>query len=553
MLTHLSIRSLTLVDQLELEFSGGMSAITGETGAGKSILLGALGLALGDRADASMIAPDANRTEINASFEIDDNEDARAWLKERELLEDSECILRRVVSKDGRSRAFINGTTTTLAELRKLAQMLLDIHSQHEHQSLLRKETHRRLLDEYAGLTSDVEEVTALFDDISELKSTLDSLQSNADEQSAKVQLLSYQVEELNELAITAGETVELADEQKHLANADESHRLLTEALALCHADSDGAASSQLSRALLILEKLADERITGIKDLIASASIQLDEAMRDLDGTLDQFAADPERLQQVENRLSAIYEAARKHKVQPDELEALCTTLQSELDDIVNADEKIETLKTEIAAIETTYLEKATKLGKARRKAAKKLQDEVSEQLQNLGMNGANFSVCLNNSTPSRFGTDDIEFRVSTLPGSDPGALSKIASGGELSRISLAIQVITARTSRTSTLVFDEVDVGVGGATAEVVGALLRRLGQDAQVICVTHLPQVAAQSHHHYVVEKTTDEQSASTTVNRLSAEQKVDEIARMLGGVRRTDESIAHAESMIEGAGSS
>lgn len=550
MLTHLSIRSLTLVDELELEFSGGMSAITGETGAGKSILLGALGLALGDRADSSMIASGADKTEINASFDLDDNDDAKTWLAERELSSDTECILRRVVSRDGRSRAFINGTTTTLNELRSLAEMLLDVHAQHEHQSLLRKETHRRLLDEYADLTAFVDEVVQLFDHISERQRELETLQANADEQSAQVQLLSYQAEELTQLAIMPGEAETLAEEQKQLSNAEETHRQLIDVLAMCHADNDNSASAQSSRALAILDRLEDQRLAPIKDLLSSALIQLDEAMNDLDAAIGQFMADPDRLQTVESRLSQIYDAARKHKVQPDELEALAESLQSALTDILNADEKVDALKTEIAELESTYLDKAAVLGKKRRKAARSLEKAVSEQLQNLGMSGASFTVSVSDASPARYGIDDIEFLVSTLPGSEPGALSRIASGGELSRISLAIQVITARTSRTPTLVFDEVDVGVGGATAEVVGGLLRKLGQDAQVICVTHLPQVAAQGHHHYVVEKTTDASSASTSVTRLTEEQKVDEIARMLGGVKKTDESVAHAESMIEEA---
>ena len=549
-LSHLSIKSLTLVDQLELEFNPGMSVITGETGAGKSILLGALGLALGDRADSSLIATEATKTEVNAIFDLQDHKEALGWLTERELIDGGQCILRRVVSRDGRSRAFINGSSTTLQELKTLSEMLLDIHSQHEHQSLLKKEAHERMLDEFGGLTPLVSEVKALFSSLSVARDRLLKTQTDAEEQSARVQLLSYQAEELATLAIQRGETAQLENELKRLSSTDEIQEKITEALALCSRETNSSASTQLARTLRLLSGIEDNAISPIIEMLASASIQLDEAASDLLSVSEKFESNPTRQREVESRLSNIYEIARKHKIQPDELVTLTNHIQEELDQILNAETVIKELEQQVAIAETEYQALAKKLTKARLEKAKRLQPEVTQGLQGLGMDGAKFEVSLNASPNwSQTGVDDIEFRIATIPGSDPGSLAKIASGGELSRISLAIQVITARTSRTPTLIFDEVDVGVGGATAEVVGSLLRRLGGHAQIICVTHLPQVAAQGHQHYVVAKSTSKKSATTTVVQLTEEEKVDEIARMLGGVEKTDLSLAHAEAMLSG----
>ena len=548
MLSHLSIKSLTLVDQLELEFNTGMSVITGETGAGKSILLGALGLALGDRADSSLIATGAAKTEVNAIFDLQDHTEALAWLTERELIDGDQCILRRIVSRDGRSRAFVNGSSTTLQELKTLSEMLLDIHSQHEHQSLLKKETHERMLDEFGGLTPLVSEVRTLFKSLSAARHKLLKTRTDAEEQSARVQLLSYQAEELATLAIQPDETAQLENELKRLSSAGEIQEKLTEALALCNRETDSSASTQLTRTLRLLSDIEDNAIRPIVEMLASALIQLDEATSDLLSVSEKFESNPIKQREVEGRLSDIYEIARKHKIQPDELATLTNRIQDELDQILNAETIIKELEQQVATAETEYQVLAGKLTKSRLGKAKRLQPEVTKGLQGLGMDGAKFEVSLGESLSwSQTGMDDIEFRISTIPGSKPGALAKIASGGELSRISLAIQVITARTSRTPTLIFDEVDVGVGGATAEVVGSLLRKLGEHAQIICVTHLPQVAAQGHQHYVVAKSTTKKSATTTVVQLGEEEKVDEIARMLGGVEKTDLSLAHAEAML------
>lgn len=548
MLNHLSISSLTLVDQLELEFSNGMSVITGETGAGKSIMLGALGLALGDRADSSLVAKEASKAEICASFDLASSPGAKAWLEAKALLDGDNCILRRVIGKDGRSRAFVNGSAMTLAELRELSEMLLDIHSQHEHQSLLKKETHRRLLDEYGGLGDIVSKLASQFDHMKSIREELTLLKADAEEQSARVQLLSYQAEELNNLALMEGELEQLEVDQKRLNSAEESHQALSAVIDLCSKESDASASSLAARGLTLLNSIDDEALTPVRELLESAVIQLDEAMHDLSLSLARYEADPEQLRQIDSRLDSIYEIARKHRVAPETLPALTEDLQAELEQIINVDGRIEELEARLNEASSDYQSLAEKLSDSRQKTARALQEEVTAQLQALGMSGSTFRIALTAAaSPTRFGIDDIEFQISTIPGSEPGPLSRIASGGELSRISLSIQVVTAVTSDTPTLVFDEVDVGVGGATAEVVGSLLRKLGGSTQVICVTHLPQVAAQGHHHYVVRKETSAAGAETSVLRLNEEEKVDEIARMLGGVERTSESLAHAQSML------
>ncbi len=547
MLTHLSITNLTLVNHLELEFQGGMSVITGETGAGKSILLGALGLALGDRADSSLITPGATRAEISASFDLANYPEAIAWLEAKALYADRLCILRRVVATDGRSRAFVNGSAMTLSELKELSEMLLDIHSQHEHQSLLKKDTHRRLLDEYGDLMSQVRDVESRHKTIAQLTQQLTTLRADAEETKARVQLLSYQAEELNTLALGDDELAALEAERKQLDAADTTRQTLMTIVELCSNDNDTSASSQTSRALSLLESIEDQRMVPMREMLESALIQINEAVADVNASLTQFTADPERLVEVERRLAAIYDVARKHKVNPEALPVLTREILSELDAVRNVDEVIDQLAQQLSLAESDYTKVAKELSTARKAAANVLQADITRQLQALGMHGAAFEIGIDETRSGRFGFDDVEFLIATIPGSEAKSLARIASGGELSRISLAIQVITAKTSSTPSLVFDEVDVGVGGATAEAVGTLLRKLGANAQVICVTHLPQVAAQAHQHYVVVKETSEEAASTTVVPLTEEDKITEIARMLGGLKQTDESIAHAEAMI------
>lgn len=548
MLTHLLVRDFALVAHLELEFEQGMSVITGETGAGKSIMLDALGLALGDRAESGLIAPDATRAEIVATFELAGNDAACRWLSERDMAED-ECILRRVISTDGRSRGYINGSPATVADMKMLGEMLIDIHSQHEHQSLLKRDTHRRLLDEFGDTGAIAADVAELSEKYRQTRSELDALLASNEEQTARIQLLTYQVEELDALSASAEEPEKLEVEQRLLADAEGILRACNEALALCSEEDGGNAISQLSRAISLVSSIEQPAAASIAELLESSRIQLEEAAHDLARFAGEVEMDPQRLAEVEDRLSALYEVARKHRIKPAEIPELESRIRAELEQLGDVDASIEKLDATLGRVRADYATLAAKLGKARRKAAKMLASRVCNHLGELGMQGARFEVSItprDSEEPHAHGSEEIEFLISTNPGQAPKSLNRVASGGELSRISLAIQVVTADTSRVPTLVFDEVDVGIGGAVADVVGALLRRLGAKAQIVCVTHLPQVASQGHHHFLVTKTSNKKAATTSIDVLDESGKVEEIARMLGGAQVTSQSRAHAEEM-------
>lgn len=553
MLTHLSIRNFTLVDQLDLDVKPGMTAITGETGAGKSIVLDALAQTLGDRADGQRVRTGAKRADIHASFDIRHIRNASQWLEEHELLDEEmpgDCLLRRVITAEGRSKAFINGRPVTLQQLRQLGEMLIDIHSQHEHQSLLRKDTHRQLLDEYAGQSELAMQVRQAYRHWQERRSAFEQLRDNAEEMSARFQLLSYQVDELEQLSLAEGELDELEAEQRSLANAEEILRSSHELAALC-SDDDQGLSVMLHRALHLLRDMPEKSgaLQEAEQLLNSSQIQVDEAQREVDRHIDQFNLDPERLREVEERLSAIYEVARKHRIGPEQLPSLFEELSRELGQLQGGDEHLEQLEREAEAAEATYRKVATTLSKARQSASNKLAKAVNQQLIDLAMPNARLEVSLKplENKPGPHGLEEVEFIISTNPGQPARSLNKVASGGELSRVSLAIQVVTARTSATPTLVFDEVDVGIGGATGDVVGRLLRQLGQGGQVICVTHLAQVASKGHQHLRVSKTASKKTAQSTLVALEGEEKIEEIARMLGGMTVTEQSLAHAREMV------
>ena len=561
MLVHLSINNYAIADHVEAEFASGMTVVTGETGAGKSILLDALGLTLGDRADASVVRNGAERAEIHASFDIANIPSARAWLEARDLLAGDECLLRRTITREGRSRGSINGQPATLQDLKSLGELLIDIHSQHEHQSLLKKNHQRDLLDAFAGAGDEAARVRQLAAQYGDVSARLAQLTEHRDEQTARVQLLSYQVEELDELNLQDDELQKLEHEQHQLANGEHILRNSQQALGLCR-EGEINVISILHQALKSLESLDSKQgpLAEAEQMLNSALIQVEEASRELQHHVDAFELDPERLAEVEARLDTIYDIARKHRVQPQQLTALHAQLRDELQRVAGGDENIDKLQQDLQSLRNDYRNAATALSKRRQQAATKLQKQVEKQLQSLAMNGCKFAVALslrtdtsrnngarNDDTPHPHGNEDIEFLISTNPGQAPQALNRIASGGELSRISLAIQVITAQTSAIPTLVFDEVDVGIGGATAEVVGNLLRELGSRGQVLCVTHQPQVASKGHHHYVVAKTSSKNSVRTELVPLSGEHKIEEIARMLGGISITEQSRAHAKEML------
>ncbi|UYG03542.1 DNA repair protein RecN [Halomonas sp. LR3S48] len=550
MLIQLAIRDYAIVDSLDLELAGGMTAITGETGAGKSILLGALGLCLGERADAGSVRHGCERADLSARFDIASLPAARAWLAERELPAD-DCLLRRVVTVNGRSKAWINGQPATVADLKALGERLVEIHGQHAHQLLLREETHLRLLDDFAGNRGAVGELTETFRRWQAARRRLKQLTESGDELQARRQLLRYQVEELDLLALGEEELATLEHEQEQLAHAEETLREAQVAAECCDGD-EGGVLSLLNQATQRLDPLPGSdrgTLAEVLAMLGEARIQVEEAVRELNRFADTTELDPERLAWVESRLSEVHRIARKHHVMPEELPALHQRLQSELESLEGGEHDLEALRGEVEALRDAWREQARAVGEARRQAAGKFGKAVQEQLAFLAMGKARFEVEVEaRQSPQPDGMEEVRFLISANPGQPPRPLAKVASGGELSRISLAIQVVAARHSTIPSLVFDEVDVGISGATAEIVGQLLRRLGDNGQVMTVTHLPQVAAQAHHHLHIEKQAKRNATLTRMALLDEAGRVSELARMLGGVNLSDRTLAHAREMLD-----
>lgn len=553
MLVHLAVNNYAIVDNLELDLGGGMSVITGETGAGKSIMLDALALTLGDRADSGTVRPGSDKADILATFDISDIPEARQWLDERDLTQDDEqVILRRVITAEGRSRGYINGSPCPQQDLRALGEMLIDIHSQHEHQSLLKTDTHRRLLDEYAGAGELARQVQLAAQRCRQTEKTLLQASRQSEEQSARQQLLAYQLDELDNLSLQDGELEELENEQRQLASADQILHSCQQVINICSENDAGSVLEALTASLQRLDSFKNHssQLGEASDLIASAQIQIEEAVGELTRYLDHFEADPERQQYVEERLSAIFELARKHRIQPAELPVLQQQLIDELEGQQQQAADAERLQEELIAYQAHYHQLSEKLSAQRSKGAGKLAKAVTQEIQRLGMPGGRIELQLTPLDADTYpvtGLENVEFLVSANPGQPAKPLAKVASGGELSRISLGIQVITAQTSRVPTLVFDEVDVGIGGPTAEIVGQLLRQLGARGQVLTVTHLPQVAAQGHQHLFVRKQQTRNSTRTCIDQLDTDARIQEVARMLGGIDLTDESLAHARKLL------
>jgi len=547
MLVNLSIQQLAIVEQLELDFRSGMTVITGETGAGKSILLQALGLALGDRADSDSVRFGAKRAEITASFDLAALPEARNWLESHELDSD-ECILRRSLLANGRSKAWINGQPCPIQHLKELGEILLDIHGQHAHQSLLRKDTHLTLLDQYAGLKSEADKLANSYRQWKLAHQRLEKLRHQDDAQRARIQLLRYQVEELEQLALGEQELSSLEAEQKELANAENLIQTSQEALNCCDQE-EGAALQQVNQALQLINTLNNPSLNTVKGLLADAQIQLQEASHDLEVYLSKVEIDPARLEWVEERLNSIYQTARKHHLPAEELYQHHQQLQQALAELDAGEGGLDQLTSELEALLLDFRSQAKQLSQQRQKAAKRLQAAIDEQLAYLGMEKSQFQVSfkpLQGLHPQ--GEEEIEFLIAPNPGQPPKPLVRIASGGELSRISLAIQVVTAATSSIPTLVFDEVDVGISGAVAEIVGRMLKQLAERGQILCVTHLPQVAAQGDQHLHIHKKTQNKNTQTHMQLLDEQGRVAELARMLGGIKLSDSTLAHAREMLQ-----
>lgn len=551
MLAHLSVNNFAIVKSLQLELSKGMTTITGETGAGKSIAIDALGLCLGGRAEASMVRRGEEKTEVSAAFLLDNNLHASRWLEDNELLDGSECILRRIVTKEGRSRSFINGSPVPLSQLKALGQLLINIHGQHAHHQLMKSEHQMAMLDQYAGHLNLLKNTRVAYQNWRQADNHLKQLKENSLQNQAQKQLLEYQIKELNELAIGEDEFIELEQEHKRLSNSGELASTCQQAIELIYEGEEVNALGILQSASNALIELAelDPRLAALPDMVAEAIIQLEEANSELRSYLDNIDVDPSRLAYVEARFSKVMSISRKHHVLPEELYQHHQELLAQIEGLDCSDEKMDELAANVEEKYHRFLECAEKLHKSRCRYAKELNKLITQSMHELSMEKAVFSIEVSNegTHPSPLGLDSVCFLVSTNPGQPLQPIAKVASGGELSRISLAIQVITAQKVDTPSLIFDEVDVGISGPTAAVVGKMLRKLGESTQVLCVTHLPQVAGCGHQQMFVAKHSKNGTTETQMNLLDQEQRVCELARLLGGSQITESTLANAKELL------
>ncbi|MBT9516552.1 DNA repair protein RecN [Methyloversatilis discipulorum] len=549
MLERLFIRDFILVDRLELDFASGFGALTGETGAGKSILVDALGLLLGGRADASVVRAGCDRAELSAEFSCAADSAVAGWLKEQDFqLEEGMVIARRVIDAGGRSRAYINGAPASVSQLRDLGGQLVDIHGQHAHQALMRETAQRALFDQHAGLTAQVATVGRLHREWQQREQALARALQDRDAAERERERLQWQVEELTALAFEPQAWAELQQDHGRLAHATQLLEGSAEALALIE-EGEAALDGQLAHIASLLGRLEafDASLGECRGLIESAATQVDEAARALRAYAHRIDADPAALARADERIATVLACARKYRVDPDELPQLLADSQEGLQRL-EAESDPAALEAARDAARAACVEAAKELSDARRPAAKQLSEAVTAAMSELAMQGGRFEVVLKPlDQPSATGLEEVEFHVAANPGQPLAPLAKVASGGELSRIGLAIQVIASARSGTPTLVFDEVDVGIGGRVAEVVGRQLARLGEARQVLCVTHLPQVAARADWQWSIAKRSEGGQTRSSVTPLDAPARVDEIARMLGGEVITDTTRAHAREML------
>ncbi len=557
MLSLIRVKNYAVIDEVEVEFEPGLSVMTGETGAGKSILVDALGLVLGDRADASTVRQGAERADVSAVFETPADHPALAWLREHSLDEDKSCLIRRVIGSEGRSRAFINGQPVTLQDLRALGNLLLNIHGQHAHQALREGTVQRQMLDFHGGHGALVADVAEKFDHWRTLRERLEASTQNSEDREAQLELLRFQLDELERLDLQKDELAALQSERSRLANTDRIAVGVDAALAQLYEAEMHSAHELVASARRELQHLADvdADLEPTARSVANAEIEIREVASDLARYRDRLEADPQRLEWLESRLATIAELARKHRVDDDALFDVGATLAARVAELESGNESLELLAERAQAAADDYFQLAGQLSAARAKSADSLAERVSAQLRQLGLPNGQFRVGIQPKPVERgdaHGLERIEFEVALNPGQNFGPLSKVASGGELSRISLALEVIAAGASTVPTLVFDEVDTGIGGGVAEIVGRRLHDIAADRQVLCVTHLAQVASQGDRHYRVTKLSDGTTSRTNVRALSDDERVEELSRMLGGVEITATTRAHAAEMIERAGS-
>ena len=555
MLTQLTINNFAIVRQLEIELAKGMSVITGETGAGKSIAIDALGLCLGQRIETSMVREGQERAEICATFFIEPTNPAYQWLQEQELQDPdnpSDCILRRVINADGRSKAFINSTPVSASQLKEIGQYLIHINGQHASQLLLKNDYQLQLVDTFAHHNDLLAQMREDYRAWKNLQTQVKNFQQKVAENEAKKQLLQYQVEELDEFALRPNEYLELEEDQRRLSNSEQLTQLSQSALQLLSENETVSIDSMLYRATQYIDELSelDPRYVSVQTMLNDALIQVQEATSEVQHLASHIEQDPMLLQEIEQRLGQALQLARKHNVKPEELVEWHQKLKAELTALLDFSESEERLILEEKAAFEKMQHTAKQLHESRCQAAGKLAQQVTHSIKGLAMENAEFFIEVNSDLTkvTANGADNIVFTLRSNLGQQAQPLAKVASGGELSRISLAIQVLTSDQSAIPTLIFDEVDVGISGKTASVVGKLLRQLGDKCQVLCVTHLPQVACHGHHQFNVEKFTVDDKTETKMTALSQEERVPAIARLLGGSEITELALANAQEMLD-----
>ena len=551
MLLNLNIIDLAIVKTLNLPLNKGMSVLTGETGAGKSILLTALGLALGDRADSDLVRPNAKRAEINLDFDLSDAPLAKQWLEENDLNDDQQCLIRRIINQDGGSKAYINNRPVTLQSLKQLSGLLVEIHGQHAHLTLVEPDEQRHLLDVFANNHKLLTEVQNKYQAWKQTNNELDKLTRASSNQIEREELLRYQLEELQQLDLNNYNYTALSEEHDKLANLEQILSAGQTQLDILYQNEQQSVNQMLNQSLNALTDLSQfsPELVEISSILAEAQIQVEEASQQLRHYLDSQEINPQRLSSLENQIGSILDLSRKHQTSPEQLPELALQLEQELNNISHSSERIEQLTQSTQCLISEYKTLSSQLSINRNQSGVQLQKRISETIKGLGMPQGEFIVNVNyddNESPKENGNDKIEFLVSANPGLPAKPLGKVASGGELSRISLAIQVTTSTDKTTPTMIFDEVDSGIGGGIAEIVGQKLRKLSNDRQVLCVTHLPQVASQAHQHLYVKKD-QKQTTASTVSLLNSEEQINEIARMLGGINITENTLAHAKEML------
>ncbi|HAU1189700.1 DNA repair protein RecN [Legionella pneumophila] len=550
MLTTLRIEHFAIVKQLELDFTQGMTTFTGETGAGKSIMIDALLLALGEKADTSVVRPGEEKCDITAGFCFDESSEPAQWLAEHDIsCHGGEIYLRRIIYAEGRSKSYINGQPFPLQKIKELSEKLVHIHGQHQHQTLMQHATHRQQLDRYANNHLLLNDVNTLYKQHQQIVQEINALQSQ-EQQADRIKLLQFQIDELQTLGIREGEVEALHQEHQILHHAREYLQLSQQINELLNSDDQPNICSGLNQIFQLIQQLPQEQpqIKNTAELINSALIQCEEAITEMQQFADKIQLDPERLQEVEARISSIHQLARKYHLDSKSLQEHEKTLQNELESLQNVESKLAHLHLQLAQINKAYESAALKLRESRKIHAKKLAQEITASIQQLGMPKGWIEIeIIPLEKMQAHGLDKVEYKVCTNPGMEPDSLNKIASGGELSRISLAIQMITAQKGSTPTLLFDEVDVGIGGSTAALVGKMLRKLGERLQVFCVTHQPQVAASAHHHFLVTKQSNNNQTFTHISLLKASDKIAEIARMMGGLTITEQTLSHAKELL------